>query len=266
MSRAQAFFRPVPVDSPVHRLAPETKVVSGIVIAIGLVFNPLWSHVLVAAVLVLGVFKLAKLPRSVLPKIPLIVRFALLGGGIGALASGEEPFLAGFPVGGLLDYARLILVGIVMLLWAGILSWTTGLTAVGFAIRRIIRPLRRVKVPVEEIGSVVALAVRSLPLVVDEIEVVNESIQNRPSPADLSDKPLREAFSYIGDTATAIVIGSYRRARDLAVAMVSRGATLAPDPKRPKFKKIDLVVIFGAFALAFAAFLIPGWPEIIPDE
>ena len=48
--------------------------------------------------------------------------------------------------------------------------------------------------------------------------------------------------------------------------MVSRGATLAPDPKRPKFKKIDLVVIFGAFALAFAAFLIPGWPEIIPDE
>ena len=140
MSRSQAFFRPVPVDSPIHRLAPETKVLGGVVISIGLVFNPLWSHVLVAAALVVAVFVLAKLPRSVLPKIPLIVRFALFGGAIGAAASGEEPFVAGIGVGGLLDYARLIVVGIVMILWAGILSWTTGLTAVGFAIRRLIRP------------------------------------------------------------------------------------------------------------------------------
>jgi energy-coupling factor transporter transmembrane protein EcfT len=67
MSRSQAFFRPVPVDSPIHCLAPETKVVAGIVISIGLVFNPLWSHVLFAAALVITAFVLANLPRSVLP-------------------------------------------------------------------------------------------------------------------------------------------------------------------------------------------------------
>ena len=122
MSRSQAFFRPVPVDSPIHCLAPETKVVAGIVISIGLVFNPLWSHVLFAAALVITAFVLANLPRSVLPRIPLIVRFALFGGAIGAVASGEEPFVLGMGVGGLLDYARLIVVGIVMILWAGILS------------------------------------------------------------------------------------------------------------------------------------------------
>ena len=82
MSRSQSFFRPVPVESPIHRLAPETKVLGGIVISIGLVFNPLWSHVLVAAGLVIAVFIMANLPRSVLPKIPLIVRFALFGGAI----------------------------------------------------------------------------------------------------------------------------------------------------------------------------------------
>ncbi len=264
MSRSQAFFRPVPVDSPVHRLAPETKLVAGIVISIGLVFNPLWSHVLFAAALVIAVFLIAKLPRSVLPRIPLIVRFALVGGAVGAAASGEEPLVAGIGVGGLLDYARLIVVGIVMILWAGILSWTTGLTAVGFAIRRLLQPLGRLGVPVDEIGSVVALAVRSLPLVADEIEVVNESVSNRPSPADLSDKPLREAFSYIGDTATAVVIGSHRRARDLATAMVSRGSTTAPEPKRSNFRKIDIVVIIAAFALCIAAFWLPGWPPFTP--
>ena len=265
MSRAAAFFRPVPVDSPIHRLTAETKVVSGVLVSIGLVFNPQWSHVLVAAALVVTVFALAKLPTSVLPQIPVIVKFALFGGAIGAAASGEEPFVAGIGVGGLLDYARLITVGITMILWAGVLSWTTGLTAVGFALRRLLRPLRHLKVPVDEIGSVMALAVRSLPLVADEVEVVSESVSNRPSPAELSDKPMREAMSYIGDTATAIVIGSHRRARDLATAMVSRGSTSAPEPNRPKFRKIDIAVIAGAFALCIAAFLIPGWPETSPD-
>ena len=265
MSRTAAFFRPVPVESPIHNLAAEAKVVAGIVISIGLVFNPQWSHVLFAAGLVVLVFFLGNLPRSVLPKIPVIVRFALFGGAIGAAASGDEPIVAGIGLGGLLDYARLIVVGITMILWAGILSWTTGLTAVGFAIRRLLRPLRHIGVPVDEIGTVVALAIRSLPLVADEVEVVSESVSNRPSPADLSDKPMREAWSYVGDTATAVVIGSHRRARDLATAMVSRGSTSAPEPDREKFNKVDLVVIFGAFALCIAAFLIPGWPETNPD-
>jgi len=266
MSRSQAFFRPVPVDSPVHRLAPETKVLGGIFISIGLVFNPQWSHVLTASVLVVAVFLLANLPWSVIPNVPLVVKFAIFGGAIGAAASGEDPFLFGIGIGGLLDYARLILVGFVMILWAGILSWTTGLTAVGFAIRRLIQPLGRIGVPVQEIGSVVALAVRSLPLVADEIEVVNESVTNRPPPADLSNKPLREAFGFMGDIATAVVIGSHRRARDLATAMVSRGSTTAPTPNRPPFRKIDVLVLIVAFALTLAAFLIPGWPEVTPDN
>jgi len=264
MSRAQAFFRPVPVDSPIHRLSAESKVVAGIVISIGLVFNPQWSHVIVAFVLVVAVFIIAKLPTSVLPSVPMLVRFALIGGAIGATASGDDPVVVGLALGGLLDYARLIMVGIVMILWAGILSWTTGLTAVGFAIRRIMRPLRHLKLPIDEIGSVIALAVRSLPLVVDEVEVVSESVSNRPSPADLSDKPLREAFSYMGDMSAAVIVGSHRRARDLATAMVSRGATSAPEPHRPKFRKIDIFTIVAAFALCIAAFLIPGWPEKTP--
>jgi len=63
------------------------------------------------------------------------------------------------------------------------------------------------------------------------------------------------------------VIGSHRRARDLATAMVSRGSTSAPDPDRPPFRKIDIAVIVGAFALCIAAFLIPGWPEtgVLPE-
>lgn len=260
MKRSASFFRSVPVDSPVHRLAAETKVVAGIVISIGLVFNTEWSHVGVAALLLAIAFKASNLPLSVVPRVPLLVRFALLGGLMGSVFSDEAPKVGAISLGGLSDYARLISIGFIMILWVGILAWTTGLTAVGFAIRRLVRPLRFIGVPVDEIGSVIALAVRSLPLVADEIDVVNESVQSRPSPADLSGKPLREAFSFIGDTATAVVIGSHRRARDLATAMVSRGGTTAPEPPQRKLRSIDIAIIVGAFALCVLAFVIPGVP------
>ncbi len=265
MSTASSFFRPVPVDSPVHRLRAETKVVAGIVISIGLVFNPAWSHVGVAAALALITFRLAKLPRSVIPRLPALVLYGLFGGAIGAAASGGDPILFGVGLGGLLDYLRLIVLGIVMILWAGILSWTTGITAVGFALRRLIRPLGRIGVPVDEIGTVIALAIRSLPLVADEIQVVNETVTTRPAPADLSGKPFKEAFSFIGDTATAVVIGSHRRARDLAMAMACRGSTSAPEPDSPPFRRIDRLILIAAFSLCIAAFLVPGVPSTDPS-
>jgi len=265
MTRSSSFFRSIPIESPVHRLAAEAKVVAGILVSIGLVFNTEWSHIGVAAVLLIAAFRGARLPLSILPRIPLLVRFALLGGLIGSIFSDEPPKFGAFSFGGLSDYARLIFIGFIMILWVGILSWTTGLTAVGFALRRLLRPLRFLRVPVDEIGSVIALAVRSLPLVADEIDVVNESVTARPAPAELADKPLREAFSFIRDTATAVVIGSHRRARSLAMAMVSRGSTTAPLPPKRQLRTIDRAVIAAAIAICVAAFLIPGVPANTPS-
>ena len=261
MSTSSAsFFRAVPIDSPVHRLAAETKVVAGIVISIGLVFNTEWSHIGVAALLVLVAFKTAKLPLSVLPRVPALVAFALFGGFMGSAFSSEEPVVGPLSLGGISDYMRLISIGVIMILWVGILSWTTGITAVGFALRRLLGPLKRIGVPVDEIGTVITLAVRSLPLVADEIDVVNESVITRPSSADHAGKPIREAFSFIGDTAAAVVVGSHRRARDLSMAMVSRGSTSAPPPRPKPLRRIDIALIVGAFVLAVLAFVIPGVP------
>lgn len=260
MRRSAAFFRPTPIDSPVHDLAAETKLVAGILVSIGLVFNTEWSHIGVAALLVFVTFRAARLPRSVIPRVPSIMWFALFGGWLGAAMSDEEPRLAMFSIGASLDYARLIAIGFIMILWVGILAWTTGLTAVGFALRRLISPLRRIGVPVDEIGSVIALAVRSLPLIADEIDVVNESVNSRPPSADLAEKPMREAMALIADTATAVLIGSHRRARDLAVAMVSRGSVDAPPPPDRKLSRRDIAIIIAAVGICVAAFLIPGAP------
>lgn len=265
MSRASSFFQAVPVDSPVHRAAAETKIVAGIAISIGLVFNPAWGHIAVAALITLSVFKLSNLPRSVLPKPPSLILFALFGAGMGASFSGGDPVVGGIALGGLLDFLRLLAIGVVMLLWTGILSWTTGLTAIGFALRRLLKPLAKLGLPVDEIGTVIALAVRALPLVADEIQLVSESINTRPPNADLAKKPIREAFSYLGDGASAVIIGAHRRARDLGVAMVSRGSTTAPPPSSPPLRGIDWAIIAVAVALGVAAFFLPSVPPLESD-
>lgn len=260
MSSASNFFRPVPIESPIHSLAAETKIVAGVLISIGLVFNPQWSHIIVAIVLVALTFRLARLPLSILPKIPYILRYAILGSLLGAVMSGDDPVVFGFGIGGLLDYLRLFFIGILMIFWTGILSWTTGLNAIGFALRRLISPLGRIGFPVEEVGTVIALAVRSLPLVADEVDVVNETVHSRPPDMDLEDQIMKQTLSYMADTSATVVVGSHRRARDLAKAMVSRGSHQAPNPPAQVFSTADKAVLVLSLFLVVAAFVIPGWP------
>lgn len=260
--KASNFFRPVPVESPVHRLRAETKVMSGILISIGLVFNPYWTHVGFAAILLLVTFIAARLPVSVLPRIPQLARYALLGGTIGAASSGGDPTVAGFGIGGLLDYGRLVAVGFIMILWAGVLNWTTGLTSIGFALRRLVLPLRRLGLPVDEWATGIALTVRALPLVIDEVEIVSETLASRPIEADHRGNPIRETLGLIGDTATAIVVGSHRRARDLAMAMTSRGSELAPAPPKQPVTRADILILLSACVLCLASFLISGLPAL----
>ena len=54
MNKSSSFFRAIPIDSPVHRLAAESKVLAGIFVSIGLVFNTEWSHIGVAVFVIGG--------------------------------------------------------------------------------------------------------------------------------------------------------------------------------------------------------------------
>lgn len=264
MANARDFFRPIPIESPIHSMAAETKIVAGVLISLGLVFNPQWSHVLVAAALAAIVFKLSRLPLSIIPKMPELMFFALLGGAMGSAMSGEDPTVFGLGIGSLLDYIRLISIGILMILWTGILGWTTGLNAIGFAVRRLLSPLRFIGVPIDEIGTVIALAIRSLPLVADEVDVVSETVNSRPPDMEHEDKIFKQAMAYIADTTLTIVVGTHRRARDLATAMVSRGSHQAPRPPKASLTIVDKSVIFFSMATCVLAFVIPGWPAPTP--
>lgn len=226
-------------------------------ISTSLVWMPKWPVIGGFAVLAVVTFRLARLPRAVIPRLPEVVIYGLLGGAIASAMSGGDPDVLGLPLGGLLDFLRLLSMGVTLIFWAGLLAWTTGITELGAGLSRLVRPLRRIGVPTDELTTVIALGTRSLPLVANELTLVNDAVVSRPFPE--TDKKYMAKFMHywglITDMAVAVVVGSLRRSRDMARAMTVRASTSAPAPLPVKWKVSDL----AAMAIALAGAITAVW-------
>jgi energy-coupling factor transport system permease protein len=243
-------FRFVPGTSPLHRLWAGTKLlcVFGIVITLTLV--PSWPSILLFALLVLVAARVAKVPRSVVPRLPAWFWGSLLIGSCLALAAGRSPTLAlgSFHVGlgSLATFLRAVAFGVVLLGSSAVVAWTTPLADLAPAVSRMGAPLRKLRVPVDELALTIALCVRCLPLLIEEMRTLlaarrlrppryAQSIREDPSAAD--DTPARRAskvrmtvqrvLAEPADLLTSALAMSMRRAGELGEAITARGGVSA---------------------------------------
>ena len=126
------------------------------VAAIGvlLTFYPGWVPIGVVAALVLFAAWLARIPRGALPSIPRWLWFLLLLGGVTAAFAGGSPVIELFGLdlglGGLLKFLRITALSIVLLALGGMVSWTTNVAEIAPAVAKLGRPLRALRVPVDD--------------------------------------------------------------------------------------------------------------------
>lgn len=242
-------------DSIVHRLRPETKIGCLLAASTAVAFNPGWPVLGGGWLVAVLVFLLARLPFGVLAPPPPLFFYVTMFGGLFSLFSGGDPEVAGVALGGVLEFAQLVTVGLLLVTYAALLAWTTSLAEVGMGLSRMLRPLRHVGFPVEEVTTVLALAVRSLPLVAKEIQLAADARRTRPEEAVKvrgGAAPLVEAV----DFGAMVVVGTQRRARELARAMVVRGSLVAPDPEHRPWRWADPLALVIAATGAVAVFLI----------
>ena len=138
-------------------------------------------------------------------------------------AVGGDPEVGGFGLGGIIDLARLISLGLTLVAYAALLAWTTTPAGVGLGIGRLLRPLGRLGLPADELATVVALTVRALPLIRDELMIAYDARRTRPEPHG-GQRPLRDLV----DMGAVVVVGAHRRAGELSQALVARGSVSAP--------------------------------------
>src|SRR5262249_33663550 len=116
---------------------------------------------------------------------------------------------------------RLLALGIVLVLSAAVVGWTTPLGAVAPALARLPRPVRSVRLPVDEWVVALALALRCFPLLIDGMRTLSAARRLRHHPT--GGRPGRRAVIEVHDLVATAIIVSLRRAHDLADAMNARG-------------------------------------------
>ncbi|MBI3223703.1 MAG: energy-coupling factor transporter transmembrane protein EcfT [Mycolicibacterium cosmeticum] len=238
--RPVVLLRPVPGDSVIHRLWAGTKLIAVAALGVLLTFYPGWLPIGFVAVVVLVTAALAKIPRGALPSIPSWLWLILLLGGVTASFAAGSPYLhiagAEIGLGGALNFLRITAVSIVLLGLGALVSWTTNVAEVAPAISTLGRPLRWLRLPIDDWAVAIALALRAFPMLIDEFSVLYAARRLRPRAHREGRRDRRKQWAAeVVDLMAAAVTVSLRRADEMGDAIVARGGVgqISAHPSRP---------------------------------
>ncbi|MEL6983609.1 MAG: energy-coupling factor transporter transmembrane protein EcfT, partial [Actinomycetota bacterium] len=254
MTAELQLLRYAETGSALHRADARTKVVALTVLALLLSFDPSWSSAVATWVAVVVAFVVARLPRSVIPRPPRVLWWGIgLSLVLGFLAAGDPTLDIGgtsIGVGGLIFQFRFLAVSFGFLALALLLGWTTPLGQLPNAAAWLLTPLRWLRIPVDDVVAGLALSVRALPLIADELTTTTALWSARP-PAN------RNRLVNAVDLAATATVSATRRAAELGEAMDARGH-YAPPPRTQSFGAPDLVLV-AALAAVTAFVALVGW-------
>jgi energy-coupling factor transporter transmembrane protein EcfT len=221
------FLRLVPGDTVVHRLWAGTKLLVAAALALLVSFWPTWRMLAVAAGVVALGLVCARIPAGAFPRLPAWFLAWFLVGGALSLWSRAKPTVdvggISLSLGGLEQWARFTALAIVLVASGALIGWTTPLGEVAPALKRLFRPLRWLRLPVDEWVLSIALAIRCVPLLIDEIRTLAAARRLRTRADDTPQATVRQLMRDVHDLLATAIVTSMRRARDIAEAMVARG-------------------------------------------
>ena len=227
-SRSVVLLRPVPGSSVVHDLWAGTKLLAVGGISVLLTFYPGWIAIGLVAALVLTAVRLAHIPRGALPNVPHWLWILLALGGMSAAFAGGSPTIhvAGVPIGlgGLLNFLRVTTLSFVLLGLGAMVSWTTNVAEIAPAVAALGRPLRWLRVPVDEWAVTIALALRAFPMLIDEFRVLYAARRLRPKRVADTRRARRRRWALeVVDLITTALTVTLRRADEMGDAITARG-------------------------------------------
>jgi energy-coupling factor transport system permease protein len=257
-SRPVVLLRPVPGHSVVHDLWAGTKLIAVAAIGVLLTLYPGWVPIALVAALVLVTARIAHIPRGVLPSVPRWLWVLLFFGGLTASFSGGSPHLTiasvDFGFGGLLKFLQVTVLSVVLLGLGGLVSWTTNVAEIAPAVAKLGRPLRLLRLPVDDWAVTLSLALRAFPMLIDEFRVLVAARKLRPRESAHTARQRRHRMSReIIDLLAAAVTVALRRSDEMGDAITARGGPgqISALPSGPKWA--DAVAVAIVLALCAAA-------------
>lgn len=239
-------LRQVPGDSFVHRLWAGTKLLIVLILGLMTWALPSWPALGMVAGVVIVTALIAGIPLGAIPRPPWWF-WGLIGIGVAVNAS-----FAG--LAGALVFLRATALALVLVGSSILVIWTTPMADVAPAIARLMRPLRWFRLPVDEWAVSIALCLRGLPMLIEELRMLRAEHKLRPVARGRTDHPSAEMG--ILDLITAAMSSALRRSSEMAEAITARGGTgrLTAHPSGPgRADAVALLAIGVACAIAITA-------------
>ncbi|OBK40169.1 hypothetical protein A5659_11730 [Mycobacterium sp. 1165196.3] len=259
-SRSVVMLVPVPGRSTIHDLWAGTKLLVVFGVSVLLTFYPGWVTIGLVAALLMTAVRIARIPRGAVPSIPRWLWALLALGFVTAALAGGTPNV---PVGGLnvglggaLNFLRITALSVVLLGLGAMVSWTTNVAEIAPALTTLGRPLKLLRIPIDEWAVALALALRAFPMLLDEFHVLYAARMLRPNriPPGRKARVRQQSRGMIDLMAAAIVV-TLRRADEMGDAITARGGIgqLSASPARPRLADwltLVIAVLVGGAGVA----------------
>lgn len=214
-----------PADSVLHRLDPRVKLVGTFAFLVSLFVGKGLAAYAIATVFLAAVIKLSKVPFKMIMKgLKAIIIILLITVSFNLfLTDGEIIFQLGFlkiTKEGVSVAFFMALRLIYLVVGASLMTLATTPNDLTDGLESVLSPLKKIKVPVHEISMMMSIALRFIPILMEETDRIMKAQKARG--ADFETGNLIQKAKSMVPLLVPLFISAFRRANDLAMAMEAR--------------------------------------------
>ena len=226
MFRDVAFGQYYPAKSFIHKMDARIKIVLSLLYMVGIFFIQSFFgfgviFVFLALMIIASRVPFKSVVKSIKPILILLVFTTILN--LFFVSSGDvlvEWWIFRITYGGLIFAGKMILRLLLLVMGASILTLTTTPVDLTHAIEKLLKPLNVIHFPVHELALIMSLTLRFIPSLMDETDRIIRAQKARGADFE-SGNIFKRAKAFI-PILIPLLIGAFKRADELAIAMDSR--------------------------------------------
>ena len=215
-----------PIESPIHRLDPRTKLAGTLIFIVALFVAQGLAAYLIATVFLASVIWVSKVPLSYMVRglrsIVILLLFSVVFN-IFFIQDGTMLIHVGFitiTTGGLIQAAFMAVRLVYLIIGSTLMTLTTTPNDLTDGLEKSLGFLKKIHVPVHEIAMIMSIALRFIPILVEETDKIMKAQMARG--ADFESGNLIQRAKAMVPLLVPLFISAFRRASDLAMAMEAR--------------------------------------------
>ena len=251
-----------PAKSILHRLDPRVKLVSTLLYLISLFLFRSMAGYLAATLFLIGVIRASKVPFGYIVKgLKPVVMLLMITVVFNLFLKKEGEVLVHvwrltITTVGLRNAVYMAVRLIYLIIGSSLMTFTTTPNELTDGIEALLAPLNKLRVPVHEVAMMMSIALRFIPILLEETDKIMKAQQARG--ADFESGNIMQRAKAMIPILVPLFVSAFRRANDLAMAMEARcyrggeGRTKMK-PLRYRGRVLTAYVVMFAYVIAVVA-------------